>query len=130
VTRRRFSVHLTANFEADLDQIRQFLQPESSSPPITPYQRLLDQLLEVVTPNLESYPAVGRLFADRTAASLEGQHRLVILREQARGMEIREYLFGEYLLLYAVTERAVYLLSIRHHRQLSFDLEAFWPPTP
>jgi hypothetical protein len=41
--------------------------------------------------------------------------------------EIREYLTGDYLILYALIGDAVYLLSIRHHRQLSFDIERFWP---
>jgi hypothetical protein len=31
-----------------------------------------------------------------------------------------------YLLLYARIKGAVYLLSIRHQRQLSFDVQALW----
>jgi hypothetical protein len=46
---------------------------------------------------------------------------------------LREYLHGDYLLLYAVVDASaqaqamVYLLSIRHHRQLSFDFARLWP---
>jgi hypothetical protein len=42
---------------------------------------------------------------------------------------LREYLHGDYLILYteAEVEAAVYLLSIRHHRQLSFDFARMWP---
>ena len=42
---------------------------------------------------------------------------------------LREYLHGDYLLLYTATEAdaTVYLLSIRHHRQLSFDFARLWP---
>jgi hypothetical protein len=40
---------------------------------------------------------------------------------------VREYVAGDYLNLYVVIERVVYLLSIKHHRQLSFDFDRFWP---
>jgi hypothetical protein len=44
---------------------------------------------------------------------------------------LREYLHGDYLLLYTAVEAkaTVYLLSIRHHRQLSFDFVRLWPGT-
>jgi hypothetical protein len=36
---------------------------------------------------------------------------------------------GDYLILYVEENEssAVYLLSIRHHRQLSFDFARLWP---
>jgi hypothetical protein len=39
------------------------------------------------------------------------------------------YLHGDYLLLYAAMEANcnLVLLSIRHHRQLSFDFATLWP---
>ena len=48
-------------------------------------------------------------------------------------MEVREYLSGDYLLLYCIVADGgarkpgltVYLLAIKHHRQLSFDFEGF-----
>lgn len=48
------------------------------------------------------------------------------LRARVGRGEIREYLTTDYLILYALIGYAVYLLSIQHHRQLSFDLRAFW----
>ena len=41
--------------------------------------------------------------------------------------ELREYVMTHYLLLYARIKGSVYLLSIRHQRQLSFDFQALWP---
>ncbi len=32
----------------------------------------------------------------------------------------------DYLMLYALIGTTVYLLAIKHHRQLSFDLGAHW----
>jgi hypothetical protein len=42
---------------------------------------------------------------------------------------LREYLHGDYLVLYAAMEaqETVVLLTIRHHRQLSFDFARLWP---
>jgi hypothetical protein len=48
---------------------------------------------------------------------------------------LREYLHGDYLLLYLVeeaspkTEATVVLLTIRHHRELSYDFYGLWPNT-
>ena len=40
--------------------------------------------------------------------------------------QIRELISGDYLIVYAITGEAVLLITIRHHRQLSFDLRAHW----
>jgi ParE toxin of type II toxin-antitoxin system, parDE len=39
---------------------------------------------------------------------------------------LREYLHGDYLILYTLTGSTAYLLSIRHHRQLSFAFAKLW----
>jgi hypothetical protein len=39
---------------------------------------------------------------------------------------LREYVMDHYLVLYAQTEDVIYLLSIKHHRQVSFDFESHW----
>lgn len=40
--------------------------------------------------------------------------------------ELREYLMPDYLLLYLRQDMAIYLLAIKHHRQLSFDFDRHW----
>ncbi len=40
--------------------------------------------------------------------------------------ELREYVLAQHLLLYVHAGDAVYLLAIRHQRQLSFDFEGLW----
>jgi hypothetical protein len=37
-------------------------------------------------------------------------------------------LHGDYLILYTLTGSTAYLLSIRHHRQLSFGFAKLWEP--
>jgi len=37
---------------------------------------------------------------------------------------LREYIIGQYLVLYAQIDANPHLLASRHHRQLSFDFQA------
>jgi len=39
---------------------------------------------------------------------------------------VREVIVDDYLVLYAVRSTNVHLPSIKHHRQLSFDLKGHW----
>ena len=84
---------------------------------------LLAELETTVIPNLESFPRMGRPFFNRGAGSVEAHQKTGRLAAKIGDGELREYLSGDYLLLYAMMGRTVYLLSIKHHRQLSFDVE-------
>ncbi|MCL4683012.1 MAG: type II toxin-antitoxin system RelE/ParE family toxin [Rhodocyclaceae bacterium] len=121
---KRTPVRLAANFEANLAQIEAYLA-EAETPQA--YDELLDVLLETVIPNLERHPRMGRPLLDRPAQSVEGRDAIDRLRKQIAGGELREYLTGDYLILYALIREFVILLSIKHHRQLSFALEKHWP---
>lgn len=116
-------IKLGANFEHNLADVEAYLaQAEAPSA----YAALLDELLDTVIPNLERYPAMGRLFLDRPAGSVEGDKALQKLRARLGEGELREYILREYLVLYLREGALVYLLCIRHHRQLSFDFDQLW----
>ena len=122
------TVELTAHFEHNLEEVEAFLL-EADTPHA--FDALLDALTDTVIPNLEPFPGMGRLFLERPAGSVEASNGIARLTEQldviAKGGELREYVMTHYLLLYAQIAGTVYLLSIRHHRQLSFDLANHWP---
>lgn len=118
------AVKLTANFEADLLAIESFWSVAGAP---QRYEQLLDELLDTVIPNLEVHPQLGRPFLERAAHSVEAQAMMGRLSARIGRGELREYLAGDYLLLYVFIGNAVHLLAIRHQRQLSFDFEAFWP---
>lgn len=123
----QLTVKLTRNFERNLDDVERLLEESEAS---GAFDMLLDELTETVILNLESFPKMGRPFLDRPALSVEAMGRVAKLRTQlddlGSGSDIREYVLSHYLVLYAVTETMVYLLSIRHHRQLSFDFADLW----
>jgi len=106
---RRASVKLTANFVANLDQLEAFLLEADAAPA---YDALLAELETTVIPNLESFPRMGRPFLNRGAGSVEAHQKIGRLAPRIGDGELREYLSGDYLLLYAFIERTVYLLSI------------------
>lgn len=122
------TVKLTANFERNLLEMETFLG-EAEAPHA--FDSLLDELTDTVIPNLERFPGLGRLFLERPARSVEVANGIARLTAQlgsiATDGELREYVMTHYLVLYARIRDTVYLLSIRHQRQLSFDFQAHWP---
>ncbi len=120
--RNKFTVRFTANFDANLTLIEIFWT-ENEHP--QGFDRLLDELGETVVPNLERFPRMGRPFLKSQAESVEALARLEkiesrIAKLDSKG-ELREYVMDEYLVLYAALKSAVYLLAIKHQKQLAFD---------
>lgn len=124
---RRTSIKLTSNFEANLAIIEAYWI-EHDFPQA--YDHLLDQLGTTVIPNLERFPAMGRSFMTRQPESVEALSEQEKLRARLARLgadsEIREYITADYLLLYAIINEGIYLLSIRHHKQVSFDFAQLW----
>lgn len=120
----RAEVRLTANFERNLVGIEQFLTDAGVS---HVFDDLLDGLVSHVIPNLEDFPEMGPLFMAQSGNSVEVVRALDLLRRKLPATtELRQCLWSDYLLLYAWDDKVLSLLSIKHHRQLSFDLNSRW----
>jgi len=120
-------VKITANFERNLEALEAFLV-EAAAPQA--FAALLHELIDTVIPNIERFPGMGRLFFERLTRSVETSNAVGKLKRRLHDVgndgEIREYVMAHYLLLYARFDTTVYLLAIRHHRQLSFDFQSLW----
>ncbi len=117
-------VRITANFQKSLNSIREFVAEQEGD---AGFDRLMERAFNDVIPNFERFPKMGRDFLAPAPLSEEGRAKLHALRaKNANDTEIREYITDEYLLLYAVRDSVVFLLSVRHQRQLSFDLRTHW----
>lgn len=116
-------VRVTASFRRTLDGLAAFLR-EAEAP--RAFDALLRDLADTVIPNLERFPEMGRDFLLRSAGSVEVAQGLEEIRAIGAGLRLREYVLSPYLLLYATDEQTVYLMAIRHHRQLSFDFPGLW----
>lgn len=120
----RHTVELTGNFLVCLDSIADFLEGADAG---FAYDDLLARLRAELIPNLSRFPGMGRRYLDSPPRSVEGLGLLAALPPGAADA-LRLTLLGDYLVLYVTDarKRTVTLLSIRHHRQLSFDFGRMW----
>jgi plasmid stabilization system protein ParE len=120
-----YRVELTASFLERLESIEAFLVEADAG---FAFDTLVAELRATVILNLRRFPRIGRRYLANPPQSAEALAQLAALPAGAPDA-LREYLHGDYLMLYAATEAdaTVYLLSIRHHRQLSFDFAGLWP---
>ena len=117
-------VELTASFIERLESIEAFLTAAGAA---QAYDKLLDGLRRTVIPNLRRFPRIGRRYLDNPPQSAEALAQLRALPPGAADA-LREYLHSDYLIFYTLTGSTVSLLSIRHHRQLSFAFARLWEP--
>ena len=128
---KKIVIKLTANFERNLEDIDDFLTQAQA--PLS-FDALLQELADTVLPNLERFPGMGRPFLAHATRSVETSNASAKLRKKLEaigdGGELREYALSRYLVLYARFDTRLYLLSIKHHRQLSFDFDSLWDRSP
>lgn len=122
---RRATVLVSANFERNLVEIEKFLSEGDARSMFDP---LIEHLAADVVPTLERFPEIGADFMARAPLSVEGR----VLFERIAAMaapegDLRQWIDGDYVVLYLVRGASVVLLSIRHHRQLSFDYSGHRP---
>lgn len=121
---RLFRVELAASFLERLDALEAFLVEADAG---FAFDRLVAELRTTVVPNLARFPRIGRRYLDNAPRSVEALTLLASLPDGSADA-LREYLHGDYLMLYVVAEdkALVQLLTIRHHRELSFDFARLW----
>lgn len=115
-------IQLTDSFLECLDAIEAFLSQAEAH---FAFDGLLADLRSSVIPNLQRFPAIGRRYLEHPPQSAEALAQLAQL-PTGSAMALREYVQGDYLILYTEPDSKVYLLSIRHHRQLAFDFAKLW----
>ncbi|MDR2196334.1 MAG: type II toxin-antitoxin system RelE/ParE family toxin [Gallionellaceae bacterium] len=72
---------------------------------------------------LSDHPHAGRDYAQRNLPTLlNEQIRAQVLAMYGEGAELREIIEGDYLALYAIRNEALYLLTVRHHRQSGYEI--------
>ncbi|MBI4736071.1 MAG: type II toxin-antitoxin system RelE/ParE family toxin [candidate division NC10 bacterium] len=121
---KRLAPLFTENFAGNLDGIRTFLGDEGRAA----FDRLLDGIVADLVPTLCQFPRSGRAFLAHPIRSLEARTAIRrVKRSLQPGDNLREFVVGEYILLYLIRGPQIIFLSIKHHRQLSFDLDHFWP---
>jgi plasmid stabilization system protein ParE len=125
VSSRRCTVRSSANFRRNLERIRTFLDPAEAP---GAFVTLVERLAQETVPALERFPEIGADFLDRAPASADGKALFArVASLLGPGASLRQYVLGDYVILYRLEGRSVDLLAIRHHRELSFDFAGHWP---
>jgi len=121
---KRLAPVFTQNFAENLLAIETFLGDDGRAT----FGHLVDRVLDDVVPTLCRFPFSGRSFLTHPIRSLEARSAVRRLKRALQPSDnLREFILDEYLLLYLVRRDQMIFLSIKHHRQLSFDLPRFWP---
>ena len=120
-----YRVELSASFLERLESIEALLR-EADAPHA--FDALLAALRSTVIANLRHFPRMGRRYLDQSLQSAEAIAQLGLLPAGAADT-LRVLSSGDDLILYAEEQAraTVHLLSVRHHRQLSFDFARLWP---
>lgn len=129
MTHRKAAVKTTANFESNLDRL---LGAAESTPLLR--SGLLRELGDKAISAIELHPEIGRRFFAREAQSIESRQGTERLNKRFGEVDVREFMTGDYVLLYSLAARAgssrsirtAHLLAIRHQAQVSFDFADFW----
>ncbi len=119
------SVIAVPNFTQNLAMIAQFWTicqvPKQ-------HLKLLGIIANTLYPNLESFPLIERVFTIDNPQDAYIQARALDLLARAKatlnGVEIREYVLDDYLVLYGVDAQRIYLIAIKHHKQAGFSVAA------
>ena len=119
-------VRATRAFAASQQAVLMFMTAQDPATAVARYKALLAELQPVLQ-RLSWAPASGRPARFLAAASLQGRALAHRARQLAQGLgapALREAVLKHHLLLYAHSEREVFLLALKHQRQLDYPLPA------
>ncbi|MDE3011084.1 MAG: hypothetical protein KGI67_09380 [Pseudomonadota bacterium] len=120
-------VRATPNFLACLNAARAFMADQDATSAPSRFRKLQGELTKARR-MLAFLPTSGRpaRFLDARAPRGRFQAERAKVLATALGMpELREFVIGTYVLLYAHSQSEVVLLSLRHERQLQYGLQDF-----
>ena len=113
-------VRFTAQFGRTLDAALDFLVENDAQAAAA---RLRESVLLRLPELLRLHPRMGRDFMLRVPRSIEAEATYAqVATLLGTTTELREYILGDYLVLYAIEGSIVYLIAIRHHRQSAWLL--------
>ena len=121
---RRLPVVVTRRFERALEKILdhyetlRHLHPDAGSKAL----RLIESIEADLQPMLSQHPDIGRPVQLSLTMSESEQNWLQRLAPltAARRLQAREWLLGDFWILYYRTASAVYLVSVRHEREAEY----------
>lgn len=122
--KRRVNAQVSAapHFADCLQAVQAFMVEQYVTSAVARMARLKRDLREMKT-LLAWSPAAGRPARFLQPNSAQAKLRLAAVQRMAQSIglpHLREYVIGAYVVLYAHADTEVVLLSLKHHRQLSY----------
>ena len=119
-------VEAAPNFLSDLDAAHRFFEVQDADSASERFRKLKAHLREMVG-ILSWSPGSGRPARFLTGRSAQARLRVEAVQQlaaQAALPDLREYIVGQHIVLYAHSELEVVLLALKHQRQLTYCAEA------
>ena len=116
-------VEAAPNFLANLDAAHQFFQIQDANTADARLAKLKADLREMIA-ILAWSPASGRparFISAKSAQATLKANSVQQLAEQAGLPSLREYIVGQFIVLYAHSDTDVVLLALKHQRQLMYS---------
>jgi hypothetical protein len=110
-------VRYSASYVVRMAQIAAYFKAVEASPV---YRRLLDDISGIVIPNLKAFPLLGKPYLEGPAQSTEALMATAKLPPDAN-RSLRKYVHDDFVILHAISPDAIHLISIRHHRESTFN---------
>lgn len=111
---------------ANLDTAHQFFQTQDADSADSRLTKLKEDLRDMIA-ILAWSPASGRparFLSAKSAQATMKANAVQQLADQARLPSLREYIVGQFIVLYAHSETDVVLLALKHQRQLMYSAES------
>jgi len=118
-------VEAAPNFLANLNAAHQFFLLQDATTAETRFSKLKTELREMIA-ILAWSPASGRPARFLTTQAAQTRLKLAAVEQlaaQAGLPVLREYVTGQYLVLYAHSDTEVVLLALKHQRELIYSAE-------
>ena len=119
-------VEATPNFLTNLEATHQFFEQQDADSASERFRKLKAELREML--NILSWsPSAGRPARFLTGRSAQARLRVEAVQQlavHAALPNLREYVVGQHIVLYAQSEVEVVLLALKHQRQLTYYTEA------
>lgn len=119
-------VEAVPNFLANLDAAHQFFLVQDADSADSRLTKLKADLCEMIA-ILAWSPASGRparFLSAKSAQAMLKANAVQQLAEQAGFSSLREYVVGQFIVLYAHSDTDVVLLAMKHQRQLMYSEES------
>jgi len=118
-------VEAAPNFLTNLDAAHQFFEIQDAGSASERFRKLKAELREMLS-ILSWSPGSGRPARFLTGRSAQARLRVEAVQQlasQAALPDLREYVVGQHIILYAHSEVEVVLLALKHQRQLTYYTE-------